>query len=97
MRWVGAASDIGSRRSLHAANFFALAVLATAIDRRLAGPAFSLAVAVALSRVYLGVHWPGDVVAGARWGAIAGVIAVVMLRKVDSERATVTVTEQLSP
>jgi undecaprenyl-diphosphatase len=88
VRWIGAASDIGSMPSLHAANFFALAVLATAIERRLAVPAFVLAVAVSLSRVYLGVHWPGDVVAGACWGAIAGGVAVVVLRTLNRERAS---------
>ncbi len=81
VRWVGAASDVGSMPSLHAANFFAIAVLAAAIDRRLAIPAFALALGVALSRVYLGVHWPADVVAGACWGAIAGSVgAAVLLR-----------------
>jgi undecaprenyl-diphosphatase len=83
VRWLGAAADVGSMPSLHAANFFALAVLTLAVDRRLAPPVFVLAVAVALSRVYLGVHWPWDVVVGACWGAIAGGIAAVALRRLE--------------
>jgi membrane-associated phospholipid phosphatase len=76
--------------SLHAANFFALAVLGTAIDRRLAIPAFALALAVAISRVYLGVHWPVDVVGGAFWGATAGALATIVLRRLDRRRSSET-------
>jgi undecaprenyl-diphosphatase len=88
VRWIGAASDVGAMPSLHAANFFALAVLGTAIDRRLAIPAFALALAVAISRVYLGVHWPADIVGGALWGAIAGALATLVLRRLDRRQTS---------
>lgn len=67
-RWVGAASDVGSLPSLHASNFFAMAGIAWAASRRAGLVAVPIAALVALSRVYLGVHWPTDVLAGAAWG-----------------------------
>jgi len=68
------AANAGSLPSLHAANLFALATAATLADRRLGLAAYPVAVAVAWSRVYGGVHWPGDVVAGALWGSLAAAL-----------------------
>jgi undecaprenyl-diphosphatase len=74
-RWLVPASDVGSLPSLHAANFFALATVAAAVDRRLGLAAVAVAAAVAWARVHGGVHWPSDVVAGAAWGALCGALA----------------------
>jgi undecaprenyl-diphosphatase len=69
------AANAGSFPSLHAANFFALAFIGSLANRKLAVPLYAIAIAVALSRVYLGVHWPLDVVAGAVWGTFCAWVA----------------------
>jgi diacylglycerol kinase family enzyme/membrane-associated phospholipid phosphatase len=53
----------------HAASAFAFATAFTLEQRRARLPVFALAAAVAYSRVYTGVHYPGDVVVGAALGS----------------------------
>ena len=57
----------------HAAMSFAGATFLALAAPRLAPALFVLAAAVAYSRVYVGVHYPLDVVAGAALGAAVGV------------------------
>jgi undecaprenyl-diphosphatase len=63
----------------HAATAFAGAVILTYLWRRAAPLFFALAAAIAFSRVYVGVHYPGDVLAGAVVGAAVGAGWVVAL------------------
>jgi undecaprenyl-diphosphatase len=62
--------------SSHAANGFAFATVTLFYYRRWGVALAALAAAVAASRVYVGVHYPLDVVAGAAWGVFIGVVVV---------------------
>jgi len=64
----------------HAATAFAGAVALTYVWRRGAPLFFLLAAAIAFSRVYVGVHYPGDVLGGAVLGTAVGLAWVALLR-----------------
>ncbi len=68
--------------SAHAANWFALATIAFLFYRRSAWFMFPLAASVAFSRVYNGVHYPGDVTAGAILGAGYAVAGIVIVQSI---------------
>ena len=68
----------GSFPSGHATAAFACATVLAWYAPRLAFPAFVLAGAIAWSRVYVGVHWPLDVLGGAALGMLIAT-ALLML------------------
>lgn len=72
---VGASMPSG-----HAATSFAGAVVLGYLARRAAWALALLALAVAFSRVYVGVHYPSDVVAGAALGTAVAVLLLAALR-----------------
>jgi undecaprenyl-diphosphatase len=66
--------------SAHAANCSAVAVVGLLYFRRRAWWLFLLAFLVAFSRIYNGVHYPGDVLAGGLLGAGYAVAMTVLLQ-----------------
>jgi undecaprenyl-diphosphatase len=62
-------SDSGSMPSSHAANWFAATMVAFIYYRRSLRFMLPMALLVSFSRVYNGVHYPADVLAGAILGA----------------------------
>ncbi len=65
--------------SNHASNMFAIATVAWLGFRGWGRALTLLAAAVAYSRVYVGVHYPADAMAGALWGAAVGWACTVMV------------------
>lgn len=68
-----------SMPSGHAMMAFTGAVFLAAVVPRFRWALLALAVAIGLSRVYLGVHYPSDVLVGAALGAAIGAAAVPAL------------------
>jgi undecaprenyl-diphosphatase len=64
----------------HAATSFACATVLSSFEPRLRVPLYALAALIALSRTYVGVHFPLDVLFGAAWGLLVGWFVLKILR-----------------
>jgi undecaprenyl-diphosphatase len=83
---IGVVPASSSFPSGHAATAFAAAVAVALIYPRLGRPLLALAVVVAISRVYLGVHFLLDVTVGALLGIALGYAAAWIVRAVAPVR-----------
>ena len=68
--------------SSHAANSFAIAFFISLLFKNLKGFIFlfSWAVIIGFSRIYLGVHFPFDIVGGMFWGLIVSLLVYRLLK-----------------
>ncbi|MEI6678957.1 MAG: phosphatase PAP2 family protein [Mariniphaga sp.] len=77
--------------SAHAANTFAIATFTSLLfkNRRYAIFIFPWAMMIAYSRVYLGVHYPGDILGGAILGIGVGIAIYKLLKYTESRLSPV--------
>lgn len=68
--------------SSHAANCFAVTIVGTRLIRAslVSGLLWLWACIVSYSRIYMGVHFPGDVICGALFGVLIGLLVVHLVR-----------------
>lgn len=66
--------DFQSFPSGHAAIFFAIATAVYFFNKKLGIVFFITAILVGIARIFVGVHWPSDILAGAVIGIISGII-----------------------
>ncbi len=67
-----------SMPSNHAANIFSLAVILSYFYNRIKIPCFIFAITISLSRVYVGVHYPGDIIVGGLFGYLIGWFTITL-------------------
>jgi undecaprenyl-diphosphatase len=91
--YVYSASFPSGHSTVSAATYFVLAAVIADLEKTLPAKIFDftlaalLVIAIGFSRVYLGVHWPSDVLAGWTLGSMWALLAFAILRSTRGSRA----------
>lgn len=75
-----AGENLQSFPSGHALFFFAIAMVVFLFNKKWGVVFFVSAVLMGIARVYVGVHWPLDIIAGAMGGCITGVLSYLLYK-----------------
>jgi undecaprenyl-diphosphatase len=86
VRVVDGCGGLFSFPSSHAANMFGLAVVISGFYKATRYYLYPLAALVAIGRVYQGVHYPSDVMAGAVYGAVIGLGLIYLTNRLAPEK-----------
>ena len=78
-RIIEAQSDYSFPSGHTAASFAVATVLLMRAPKKLSIPMFVMACLISLSRLYVGVHYPTDIIGGAIVGTLCGVLAVYVV------------------
>lgn len=71
--------------SSHAVNAFAVSATYAHFFRKTALPLLFFAALVAFSRVYVGVHYPADILAGAFWGGMISAVTLILHNRLSEK------------
>ena len=80
---IGQQSDKSFPSGHTAASFAFVAVLWFMAPKKVSIPLTVLASFIALSRLYLGVHYPTDIIGGIAVGMICGILAVILVEFIE--------------
>jgi len=71
----------------HASFFFALATVIFLYNKKLGILFLAAATLISLARVYVGVHYPSDILAGAIFGILVGWLAYYLINRYQNKKA----------
>jgi undecaprenyl-diphosphatase len=74
----------GAWPSMHASFFFALSTIVFFYNKTLGSIFLIASVLIGLSRIFVGVHWPADILAGAG----IGILCAILIKKLQRGRAS---------
>lgn len=68
--------------SAHAGFYFALSTVIYLFNKKLGIIFYIASIAVSLNRVFVGIHWPSDILVGAILGVLVGFLSYSLLSKI---------------